>query len=73
MLLVVLAVEALNAIVFVLMPARLLTVYSAHWLIEQSEAAVLAIFQADVESKGSAFRAAWSGQSFANPLAARMG
>jgi signal transduction histidine kinase len=52
LLLVVIAVEALNAVVFVLMPARLLTVYSAHWLIEQSEHAALAIFQADTNARG---------------------
>ncbi len=59
LLLVVLAVEALNAIVYVLMPARLLMVYSAHWLIEQSENAAVAIFQADRNDR--------------NPLAARLG
>ena len=59
MLLVVLAVQVLNAIVFVLMPAHLLTVYSAHWLIEQSEAAALAIFQADTKAR--------------RPLSARLG
>ena len=37
MLLSVLAVEALNTTVFLILPARLLTLYSAHWLAAKVE------------------------------------
>jgi signal transduction histidine kinase len=52
-LLALVAVEALNAVVFVLIPARVLRVYSAHWLIAKSEEAALAIFQADAKARDS--------------------
>ncbi len=51
MLLVALATEALNVIVFILIPARLMKVYSAHWLVEKSELAAQAIFQADTNAR----------------------
>jgi signal transduction histidine kinase len=48
-----LAVEALNAAVFVLIPARVLRPYSAHWFIAKSEEAALAIFQAEAKARDS--------------------
>ena len=51
MFLAVLAVEVLNAVVFVFIPARLMTAYSAHWLIERADEAALAIFKADVKAR----------------------
>jgi signal transduction histidine kinase len=51
MLLAVLAVEALNTVVFLILPARHLTLYSAHWLTGKVEEAALSIFQADVKSR----------------------
>jgi signal transduction histidine kinase len=53
MLLVALAVEALNVAVFVLIPARLMKVYGAHWLVEKAELVALAVFDADVKSRPS--------------------
>ena len=72
MLLVVLAVEVLNVIVYVLMPARQLTVYSAHWLIEQSEKAALAIFQADRNERDPLAARLGADNRFACALASRM-
>ena len=46
-------VQVLYAIVFVLMPARLMVVYSAHWLIEKSEEAAIAIFKADPAARNA--------------------
>ena len=51
MLLAVLAVEALNTAVFLILPARLLTLYSAHWLTAKVEDSALSIFQADVNAR----------------------
>ncbi len=51
MLVVALAVEALNVTVFVFIPARLMKVYSAHWLTETAELAAVAIFQADRKAR----------------------
>jgi signal transduction histidine kinase len=51
MLVVALAVEALNVAVFILIPARLMKVYGAHWLVEKTELAALAIFEADAKSR----------------------
>jgi signal transduction histidine kinase len=51
MLLVALAVEALNVTVFILIPARLMKVYSAHLLVEKAELAALAVFQADPKAR----------------------
>jgi signal transduction histidine kinase len=53
MLLAVLAVELLNAIVFFLMPARLITIYSAHWLVAKGELAALVVFEANAEARGA--------------------
>jgi signal transduction histidine kinase len=50
-LLALVAVEALNAVLFVLIPPRVLRLYSAHWLIAKSEEAALAIFQADAKTR----------------------
>jgi signal transduction histidine kinase len=47
------AVEALNAAVFVFIPARVLRPYSAHWLIAKAEEAALALFQADATARDS--------------------
>ncbi|MGO9486842.1 MAG: ATP-binding protein [Rhodomicrobium sp.] len=51
MLIAVLAVEALNAAVFLLIPARIVRLYSGHWLIAKSEEAASAIFQADAKAR----------------------
>ncbi len=51
MLLVAFAVEALNVGVFILRPALLMKVYSAHWLVEKTELAALAIFEADTNAR----------------------
>ena len=51
MLLAVIAVESLNAIVFLVMPARLMTIYSAHWLVAKGELAALVIFEAKTEAR----------------------
>ncbi len=51
MMLAVLAVEALNTVVFLILPARHLTLYSAHWLTGKVEEAALSIFQADVNTR----------------------
>ncbi len=51
MLLAVLAVEALNTAVFLILPARLLTLYSAHWLTAKVEESALSIFRADVNAR----------------------
>jgi signal transduction histidine kinase len=50
-LLALVAVEALNAVVFVIIPPRVLRLYSAHWLIAKSEEAAFAIFQADAKAR----------------------
>jgi signal transduction histidine kinase len=51
MLLVVIAVELLNAIVFFLMPTRLMPIYSAHWLVAKGELAALVIFESKTEAR----------------------
>jgi signal transduction histidine kinase len=51
MMLAVLAVEALNTTVFLILPARHLTLYSAHWLIGKVEEAAQTIFQADTSAR----------------------
>jgi signal transduction histidine kinase len=45
-LLALIAVQALYAAVFLLIPARILSLYSAHWIIARSDEAASAIFQA---------------------------
>jgi hypothetical protein len=45
------AVDALFAVLFLLMPARLMTTYSAHWLIVKAEEASSAVFQADAQER----------------------
>jgi len=46
-----LAVQALNSVVFFLMPRPPATVYSARWLIAQSEDAARAVFRADATER----------------------
>jgi signal transduction histidine kinase len=46
-----LAIDAIYAVLFVLMPARLLTTYSAHWLIMKTEEASSLILQADTQER----------------------
>jgi signal transduction histidine kinase len=53
MLLAVLAVEVLNTTVFLILPARHLTLYSAHWLTGKVEESALSIFQADVNTRAA--------------------
>jgi hypothetical protein len=47
----IIAVAALYAVLFLLMPARLLTVYSAHWLVGKAEEATSVIFQEDAQAR----------------------
>jgi signal transduction histidine kinase len=49
----ILAVGALYAVLFLLMPARLLPTYSAHWLIGKAEGAALVIFKADPHERSA--------------------
>ncbi len=45
------AVDALFAVLFLFMPARLMTIYSAHWLVGKSVEAASVIFQADAQAR----------------------
>ncbi len=47
----IIAVDALFAVLFLLMPARLLTTYSAHWLVGKAEEATSVIFQEDPKTR----------------------
>jgi len=47
----IIAVAALYAVLFLLMPARLLTMYSAHWLIGKAVEATSVIFQEDAQAR----------------------
>jgi signal transduction histidine kinase len=45
------AVNALIAVIFILMPAQLLTIYSANWLTGKAEVAALLIFQENAQER----------------------
>ncbi|HXW22646.1 MAG TPA: hypothetical protein VEK14_07020, partial [Rhodomicrobium sp.] len=45
------AVHALYAVLFFLMPARIITTYSANWLIGKAAEATSVIFQADAQAR----------------------
>jgi signal transduction histidine kinase len=47
----IIAVAALYAVLFLLMPARLLTIYSARWLVGKAEEATSVIFQEDAQAR----------------------
>ena len=47
----IIAVDALYVVLFLLMPARLLTTYSAHWLVGKAEEATSVIFQDDAQAR----------------------
>jgi signal transduction histidine kinase len=47
----ILAVGALYAVLFLLMPARILTIYSAHWLVGKAEEATSVIFQEGAKAR----------------------
>ncbi len=47
----IIAVDALFAVLFLLMPARLLTTYSARWLVGKAEEATSVIFQEDPKAR----------------------
>ncbi len=49
--LALIAVHALYAVLFLLMPARLMTVYSAHWLVGKAAEATSAIFQENAQTR----------------------
>ncbi len=49
--LALIAVHALYAVLFLLMPARLMSVYSAHWLVGKAEKATSVIFQEDAQAR----------------------
>lgn len=55
----IVAVDALFAVLFLLMPAELLTTYSAHWIVGKAEEATSVIFQEDPQTRDA--RAAWFG------------
>ncbi len=47
----IVAVDALYVVLFLLMPARILTVYSANWLTGKAEAAAMLVFQDDEQER----------------------
>ena len=47
----IIAVDALSAVLFLVMPARTLTTYSAHWLVGKAEEATSVIFQEDAQAR----------------------
>jgi signal transduction histidine kinase len=47
----IIAVDALYAVLFLVMPARILTTYSAHWLVGKAEEATSVIFQEPAKAR----------------------
>ena len=47
----IIAVDALYVVLFLLMPARLLPTYSAHWLVGKAEEATSVVFQEDTRAR----------------------